>query len=654
MAVKKVSLKGKLKNPHTATAQAPTVLPCRQNKANAGLWTGGIFLLHCLALATLYQSLQGITNSAPLIDQDWGLHFHHLKSLEAFWRDGNQSWGYSPYFMAGYPSNTIQDLSIKFFEFTALGLSTLALAPIQWFKITAFLATASLPWLTYASARNFFHEHESRDRITLVAVILATLYWWNSLPREMFFYGMIGFPVAAYVSIWGMSLFYRLVTESPPLGWIHLGWLLFAAVILPLHLQSLIVLLLSMAALVLVRARQINRKLLFWMMAAASICVLVNFAWLVPAFNHRQDDVSSAIVDQLPLFASSEPLTFLSDYLGTKGYWTFRPSFVEKGFRLALLILAALGIRELIKKGNRSVGIMTMSGIAGLFLLTYFGAFIPVFAAWQPLRFKVPLDLFLVIGAAYCIDRWLSDRKSFPFHLVPVMVSLGALAFAINIFQTESTGKLRSRTEMRPEIVAVVDWIAHQTPRDARVLFEESGDETGFVYDGMYLSAFLPHLTGRQLIGGPINLYNDRHHFAEFHSGKLVKREIGSISDDELRNYLRLYNIGAVVAFHPASIKKLLSIPGLVTVDQRVGPIYLMKVNQPLSWFIEGEGHAHASANRLELRDLKGREIVLKYHWVKRLGATPAVQIIPLQLADDPIPFIKLIDPPSSVLLRTQ
>ena len=409
-----------------------------------------------------------------------------------------------------------------------------------------------------------------------------------------------------------------------------------------------------MVALLIIHARQINGKLFFWMMAAVSSCVLVNLTWFVPAFNHRQDDVSSAIVNQLPLFASSDPLTFLIDYLGTKGYWTFRPSFVEKGFRLALLILGVLGVTELIKKDNRPIGIMIMVSVAGLFLLTYFGAFIPIIAAWQPLRFKVPLNLFLVIGAAYGIDQWLSGRKTYRFDLVPVMISLGALAFAINIFQTESTGKLRSRTEMRSEIVAIVDWIARQTPRDARVLFEESGDETGFIYDGMYLSAFLPHLTGRQLIGGPINLYNDRHHFAEFHSGKLFKRDIGSITDDELRNYLRLYNIGAVVAFHPASIKKLLSIPGLVTVDQRIGPIYLMKVNQPLSWFVEGDGQVQTSANRLELRDLNGREIVLKYHWLENLSATPAVKVAPIQLADDPIPFIKLIDPPSSVVLRTR
>jgi hypothetical protein len=514
--------------------------------------------------------------------------------------------------------------------------------------------TAGLPWLTYASARNFFYDRESADRIALMSALLGALYWWNSLPREMFFYGMIGFPVAAYVSLWGISLFYRLIAEPPPLGWIHLGWFFFAVVILPLHVQSLIIFLPSMIALLVIHFRRINGKLLFWMIAPLSMGILVNLAWLVPAFSHRDDDISSAIVNQLPLFASTDPLTFLLDYFGGKGYWTFRLSFVEKGFRLALLILGALGIIELINKHNRVVGVVIMSGTSGLFLITYFGAFIPIIAAWQPLRFKVPLDLFLAIAAAFCINQWITGGKTFRFHFVPVIVALAVLAFAINVLQTESTGKLRSRTEMRPQIAAIVDWIARESPREARVLFEESGDETGFVYDGMYLSAFLPYLTGRQLIGGPINLYNDRHHFAEFHSGKLFKRDIGSISDDALRKYLQLYNIGAIAAFHPDSVQKLLSIPGLVTVDQRVGPIYLMKVNQPLSWFVEGEGQVQAGANRLELRDLKGREVVLKYHWLESLSTAPAVKIVPVKLADDPIPFIKLIDAPSSVILRVQ
>ena len=132
----------------------------------------------------------------------------------------------------------------------------------------------------------------------------------------------------------------------------------------------------------------------------------------------------------------------------------------------------------------------------------------------------------------------------------------------------------------------------------------------------------------------------------------MFKKKPQTISDSELRDYLRLYNIGAVVAFDPRSIQRLESIPGLVTVEQRIGPVHLMKVNQPLSWFLAGEGKVKAGYNRLELSDLKGDELILKYHWVDGIMAQPATQMEPIKIADDPIPFIKLVNPPSALTLR--
>ncbi len=224
--------------------------------------------------------------------------------------------------------------------------------------------------------------------------------------------------------------------------------------------------------------------------------------------------------------------------------------------------------------------------------------------------------------------------------------------FLINLAQTETSGRLRLRSRFIPELDATVEWIRRATPPDARVLFEESGDESGFVYDRSYLSSFLPALTGRQLIGGPINLYNDRHHFAEFHSGRMFKKSAAALSDEELKNYLKLYNVGAIVAFDPPLIERLRSFPGWITVEQRIGPIYLMRVHQPLTWFIEGEGKVRAGFNRLELSELRGKEIILKHHWIEGLRAAPSVKIAAVKLADDPIPFIKLIDPPPAVTLR--
>jgi len=623
------------------------------NSRGARSWVGLVFTLHVTGLAALFESVSGIFDIAPLIDQDWGLHFHHLKSFEAFWRQDKALWGYSPFFMAGYPANTIQDLSIKLFEILAIGFSAVALTPIQWFKLLAFLTVAAVPWVMYFAARNLFEKDDVKNIAALSAALLGSIYWWNSLPREMFFYGMVGYPAAAYLSILGASLFYRIAKHPASWSPTHLGWLLFAIAILPLHVQSALIFLPALLSLLIAQPNLLKPNLVLWLMAAGVISLSVNLIWLVPAFTHRHDDVSSAIVEQLSLFVSADLLTFFKDYLGPNNYWSFRPSFWEKGARLTLLLLGLLGLLQLWRGQRKPLGAMLAGTVLILFIVTYFGSLIPLLKSWQPLRFKVPYDLVLVLASSYAIARWVTDRPSAsPAYVVPVLLLAGSVSFLVNLATTESLGKLKLRTRIRPEISAIVDWIRTETPADARVLFEESGDETGFVYDGMYLSSFIPHWTGRQMIGGPINLYNDRHHFAEFHSGKLFKRDIQTLTDDEIKNYLRLYNVGAVVAFHPASIQRLRSIPGLVAVERQIGPIFLMKVHQPLTWFLQGDGKVRAAANRLELSDVRGGELVLKYHWTEGLAGIPAVKMVPVKMADDPIPFIKISNPPAAFTLQ--
>jgi len=130
--------------------------------------------------------------------------------------------------MAGYPSNTIQDLSIKLFEILSLILSSLALELVQAFKLSVFMVTACVPWMIFFAARNLFDEEALVASVPPVAALLGTAYWWNSLPREMFFYGMVGFPVSSYFSLLTLSLFYRVFRSERPLSFFHWAWLLAA------------------------------------------------------------------------------------------------------------------------------------------------------------------------------------------------------------------------------------------------------------------------------------------------------------------------------------------------------------------------------------------------------------------------------------------
>jgi hypothetical protein len=59
-----------------------------------------------------------------------------------------------------------------------------------------------------------------------------------------------------------------------------------------------------------------------------------------------------------------------------------------------------------------------------------------------------------------------------------------------------------------------------------------------------------------------------------------------------------------------------------------------------------------ASPNRVKVLEATGREITLKYHWTRRLVGSSAVKIVPVPMYDDPIPFVKIIDPPRDFTLK--
>jgi hypothetical protein len=77
-----------------------------------------------------------------------------------------------------------------------------------------------------------------------------------------------------------------------------------------------------------------------------------------------------------------------------------------------------------------------------------------------------------------------------------------------------------------------------------------------------------------------------------------------------------------------------------------------MRVNHPPSWFVQGHGQVVAKLNRLEVSTAGATEVILKYHWLDGLISKPAATMIPVKIYDDPIPFIKVIDPPRSFTLE--
>ncbi|HEY6006771.1 MAG TPA: hypothetical protein VIU40_00470, partial [Geobacteraceae bacterium] len=551
-----------------------------------------------------------------------------------------------PAFMAGYPSNTIQDLSIKFFELAALFLP--GVGADKGFKLLVVAAAAAVPWLAYLAMRTFLGK-ESDARLAALAAFLATACWWNSYPREMFYIGMVGFTTLCAVAPLLLALLYRLVREERPSWRLRLAWVVTVTIFLPLHQLGVVAV--GVPATTLVGWAIARRRWpgLLWAGAGLVVALVVNGPWLAVFLSHLGDNPPLNVAYEIGMFQSDDPWTFVKDYLGSSFYSTFRTFPMEKGLRCALVAAGVTGIASFARRGEKAVAATLGSGVISMFLLTYFGSLSSLLVWMQPIRFKVMLDAYLALCATGAVDGiFATGRIRRPAtYLAPAILGAGLLALIVNLVQTESSGIMRLRTTVPPRARLVAEWVASEAPAGGRLLFEESGDESGFVHEGFYLSSFLPRWTGREMIGGPANLYLDRHHVAHFSSCRLLNRDIAAFSDDELRALFRVYNIGAVIAFHPDSVARLLAVPGLVTVARQEGPLTFMKSLQRLGWLAEGEGRVAAGPNQIRCDHVRGDHVVLKYHWVAGLRATPPAAVEPVRLlADDPIPFIRVNHPP--------
>jgi hypothetical protein len=94
---------------------------------------------------------------------------------------------------------------------------------------------------------------------------------------------------------------------------------------------------------------------------------------------------------------------------------------------------------------------------------------------------------------------------------------------------------------------------------------------------------------------------------------------------------------------HPGFLKKIAEIDRF-TIYEVIGNY---------SFFLKGQGRVFADYNRIELKDLvaENNEVVLSYHWMKQFRTEPPVTLEKALVGDDPIGFIKLIDPPKELVI---
>ena len=201
----------------------------------------------------------------------------------------------------------------------------------------------------------------------------------------------------------------------------------------------------------------------------------------------------------------------------------------------------------------------------------------------------------------------------------------------------------------------VVEVVRKHVEPGKRLLFEESGlGIPGLTdpYTLRHVSPVLPEMTGVELLGGPYLHDTVTTNFTQFGENKLFGN--AAWNRDFFARHAALYRPEAICCWSPRARTFCRNNPDLIQVLEDDGTVLLGRVIGFEGATIRGSARVEAGPNRLVVRDAEAGDdglVVLRYHAVPFLKASPPVAIERVFLEDDPVPFIGFRPPSGPVTI---
>ena len=321
---------------------------------------------------------------------------------------------------------------------------------------------------------------------------------------------------------------------------------------------------------------------------------------------------------------------------------------------LALVILASslIGVILLHYQQRLAARLLAM-GAFGFLLLAFLGI------SWEPLGQMGTAGLFLPalwFAALPAAHAWtwtvqqLASRGAWGWLVLTCLLGgPGVVGYTWREAMTPLAERCVATEPLQiglgPAREAVVQQIVQRTGTDARILWEDRP----LSRQQPHWSALLPVLTGRTYLGGLDPNGFIEHSWISFMDGALQGRPIGTWRDDALEEYCKRYNVGWVIAWSPAVLKRLHEWDGAIPVtellDDVPGYLFLVK-HAPRSYTLKGKANiVHADWHHITLADVvpENGVVVMSLHYQTGMRASPSrVQIEREPCGDDPIGFIRL------------
>jgi hypothetical protein len=635
-----------------------------------------VFGVHSFQAVRLFPTLGSIVEpDSPVLLVDHAIHEYHGALGARFAREGGTTWGYDPYFMAGYPETPVWDSSSNpSILFQLIGGGNGYRAYKVGLLASSILLLAAIAGGAWAAGLGMAE--------VAVASGLAWFCFWSGFPAALWRSGLFAFISASS----GVGLLLGLCSkfDRSPTKRAWLALTIVGAGLFFVHVTAPILAIGGLLAFYVTVGRGHGWRWHSAIVGAGALAVVANLGWLTTLWRFRGLRIGSG------LFMTTNSARFLLDYF-------LQPS-VEGRTALVLLALGMAGLVVLWRSGRRGAASAYGGSIVALLLLTGFGSFWEPSKTLEPLRFRVSFLFLLAVpaasavaGASRTVARWAGGgsrgRLAAGVAWIAIVGAWGSVEWP---FFRASWASLRLHRPMvvglRPEMRRMVDWLRANTDLSARTLFEdqlrllEATDP-----ESVHWTPLLPSLLGadsRMFIGGLYQTAFIRHHkMAAFGDFQLGDRPIDEWTPAEVRRYCETYNVGWVVCWSPLSrfwfdrfepARRVATLPRYSSptlpvstndhewtsmirragVDvarrymfegERAYAIY--RIDRARSYFLKGKGRIVAvEPNRIELADVEpeGGSVVVSLHWLDTWRADPPLALRPEPMPPDPVDFVRI------------
>lgn len=603
---------------------------------NAGAWFLLLFALHC-AGAAYYFPLAGFVTNRPLASSDYGYHFYDAFAAAKFAKGAAQLWGYDPFFLAGYPSNVLDNLDNRLIE---LGLIAFGfMGEPRAYNGMVLALFLCVPVFVLVASRLFGLDRWSALFASLLALIVL---YTDSFAVSMWRTGSISFLAASAASPLGIGLLERFLVEKTWRAWL---WFTAALVLISLlHGFAFFILLVPCLVLYASAARTLNLKQHLAIWSIPIVVLAVNLYWLLPSLHYLP------LVNGESLQLQGGITALVADARGAVWLQTTN-IFTTAGLRWSITLLGLVRAWMWWRETRSRAALSLAAGMLALTLFAYLGSYIPRLSALETFRYVVPVMFLACVPAARWLTRirWQPLLASRPPKGLLRLAAVSALALfvmvstargaASNVLRLDSPDARSSAVRLLPTPcqMNLVTWIRRNTTPDARILIQDN--RTG---------ALLPYFVKRQVIGGPYFQRQLAHNFANASFKTIFQIPITQFHHTLLEETLRAFNVGWIISDKGAALKGSLTNyirrrePPFVELLATACNYRIYRTTFAHSFFLEGSGNVEADYNTLRVSNASPGSVVLKYHWLDTLRTEPPMKLAEVSVLNDPIGFIQV------------